>query len=57
MNEIIVKWKQICTKGITLSTNTRINTLRFADGQVIRADSEDSLQRGKFTLQNIRKTF
>jgi len=57
MNEIIVKWKQICTKGITLSTSTRINTLIFADGEVIRADSEDNLQRGEFTLQNIAKRF
>ena len=55
MNEIIVKWKQICTKDITLSTSTRINTLLFADGQVIRADSENNLQTGEFTLQNIAK--
>jgi retron-type reverse transcriptase len=43
MNEIIVKWKTIYTKGITLSTSTKINTLLFADDQVIIADSEDNL--------------
>ena len=45
MNEIIVKWSYIYTKGITLSTSTKINTLHFADDQVVIADSEDNLQR------------
>jgi hypothetical protein len=40
INEIIVKWKQIYTKGITLTTNTKI---LYADDQVIIADSEDNL--------------
>jgi hypothetical protein len=35
----------------TLSTAIKINTLNFADGQVIIADSEDNLKRGVFTLQ------
>jgi len=46
MNEIIVKWNQIYTKGITISTSTKINTLLFADSQGIIANSEDNLQRG-----------
>ena len=45
MNGILVKWKHICTKDITLSTSTRINTLLFVDGQVMRANSEDNLER------------
>jgi hypothetical protein len=45
MNEIIVKWNYIYTKDITLSTSTKINTLHFADDQVVIADSEDNLQR------------
>ena len=57
MNEIIVKWNHIYTKGITISTSTKINTLLFADSQVIIANSEDNLQRGVFTLQNIAKNF
>jgi hypothetical protein len=48
---------QIYIKGIILSTAKKISTLRFAEGQVIIADSEDSLQRGVFTLQNIAKDF
>jgi len=49
MNEIIMKWNQIYTKGITLSTSIKRNTLPFADDQVILADSGDDLQRGVFT--------
>jgi len=45
MDEIIVKWNQIYTRCITLSTGTKINNPFFADDQVIRADSEDNPQR------------
>ena len=45
MDEIIVKWNQIYTRGITLSTGTKINNPLFADDRVIKADSEDNLQR------------
>jgi hypothetical protein len=41
-----VNKKMIYTKRITLSTSTKINTLLFADDQLIMADSEDNLQRG-----------
>jgi len=41
MNEIIVKWNQIYTKAIIVSTSTKINTLLFVDIQVIIDDSED----------------
>jgi predicted RNA binding protein with dsRBD fold (UPF0201 family) len=36
-NEITVKWSQIYIKGITLSTSIKVNTLLFADDQVIIA--------------------
>jgi len=39
-----VKWNQIYTEGIFLSTTAKRNTLLFADDQVIIVDSEDSLQ-------------
>jgi hypothetical protein len=45
MNDIILKWKQIKKKKITLSTGTKINTVHFADGQVMTVDSVDNLQR------------
>jgi hypothetical protein len=35
----------------------KTNTPRFADNQAVIADSEDNLQRGVFTLQNIAKNF
>jgi hypothetical protein len=54
MNRITVKWwYQIYTKGINLSTGTKIHTLLFAYNQVIAADSEDDLHIRVFTLQNI----
>ena len=50
---MIIKWNQIYTKDITLSSTTKINTLLFPDDQ---ADSEDNLHR-VLTLQNIAKDF
>jgi len=38
-------------------TCTKIRTLPFTDDQVIIADSEDNLQRGILTLQNVAKNF
>jgi hypothetical protein len=43
-NVRIVKWNQIYTKGVTLSTSTKRNTLLFTNDLVITADSEDNLQ-------------
>ena len=42
LNEIIAKGNQIYTKGITLSISTEINTLLFADDQVIITESKDN---------------
>ena len=55
MNEITVKWNQIYTKGIAVSTSTKINTLLLIDIQVQIDDSEDKWWTGVFTLQNIAK--
>jgi hypothetical protein len=52
MNQIIIKWNQIYTKGITLSSNTKFKTLKFAGEQVIIAYPEENLQTGLFILQN-----
>ena len=56
-SEIIVKWNKVYTKFSTLSTYTKIRTLPFTDDQVIIADSEDNLQKGVLTSQNIAKNF
>jgi len=50
MNAIILKWNQTCTKGIRLSSSTKIETVLFAGDQMIIAGSEDNLRRGVFTL-------
>jgi hypothetical protein len=50
MNAVTTKWKQTYTKGITLSTITKINTLLIAD-------SEDNLQKSVFTLRNTANNF
>jgi hypothetical protein len=43
------------TKAITLSMNTEMNVLRFADYKVLTAYSEDNLQIGIFALKRIAK--
>jgi hypothetical protein len=53
----IVKLNQIYTKRVTLSNTTKVNTLLFLDDPVVIADSEENLQIGVFTLQNIAKDF
>jgi hypothetical protein len=57
VREIILKCKQIYTKGVASSTSTKINIILFADDKVIIADSEDNLQRGVVPLQNVTKNF
>jgi len=57
LNEIIIKWNQIYTKGITLSTNSKINSVLFGDDRVIVADSGDNLQRGVFTVQDMANIY
>jgi hypothetical protein len=48
MNEIIIKWNQIYTKGTTLSSNTRINTVCFTYDHVIINDSEGIIYREEY---------
>jgi len=55
MNETVVIWNQIYTKGFTLPASTKIKTQLFADDHVTIADSEDNLQREIFTLRNVAK--
>ena len=57
MNEIIAKCKQIYKNGITLLASKKINSLLFAEDQVIAADSKENSQSEVFTLQNTAKNF
>ena len=53
----MVKWNHIYTKGDSLSSSTKINTLLFTNNQVITADSEDNLLTKVFTLRNMANNF
>ncbi|KAJ4427887.1 hypothetical protein ANN_23895 [Periplaneta americana] len=57
INEIILKWNQIYTSGIKITSALTLNTLLYADDQVIISNSEDNLQRGLYTLNEILKDF
>jgi hypothetical protein len=46
MNEIIIQWNKIYNKGIRIQNNTKLDTLLYADDQIIISNSEDNLQRG-----------
>jgi hypothetical protein len=43
--------------GIWLKETAALNTLLFADDQIIIQESEDELQRSKFYLNNICKSY
>ena len=55
MHEMILQCKQIYTKGITLPSRTKINTLNFEDHQVMKDYAANDLQIAVFTLQNAIK--
>jgi hypothetical protein len=54
---VIAKCNHIYPKGVASSTSTKINIPMFADDQVVIANSEDNLQSGVFTLQNVAKNY
>lgn len=54
INEVIEKWLEVNRGGgIALSQTTTLETLLFADDQVIFASNEDELQRGVYSLNRI----
>jgi hypothetical protein len=44
INKIIKEWKQIVNNGIQLSNKNKIQTILYADDQIIITKSEDELQ-------------
>jgi phosphate-selective porin len=52
MNEIIIQWNKVYNEGIRIQNNTKLNTLLYADDQIIISNSEDNLQRGVHMLNN-----
>ncbi|KAJ4450970.1 hypothetical protein ANN_02405 [Periplaneta americana] len=53
MDEIIRLWCEEYKLGIQISSSIRLNTILFADDQVLVANSEDNLQMGVFKLNKI----
>ena len=55
LDEIITKWQKQDITGIKLPKNRQLSMLLFADDQVIKADTEDNLQKAAHELnQTIR---
>jgi len=53
LDEIITKWQNQDTTGIKHSKNQQLSTLLFADDQVIKADTEDNIQKAVHKLNQI----
>jgi uncharacterized lipoprotein YehR (DUF1307 family) len=57
MNKGLEIWRTYSPKGIKLTKNIEINTILFADDQILLAESEDDLQRAVTTLNKVMKTY
>jgi hypothetical protein len=57
MNHLIKLWRQSHHAGNNLNKNSCLDTLLFADDQVIIATSKDDLQPAVCNLQNIASNF
>jgi hypothetical protein len=53
LDEIITKWQKEDIKGIPLLRNQQLSILLFAYGQVLIPDTEDSLQKAAYKLNQI----
>jgi uncharacterized lipoprotein YehR (DUF1307 family) len=56
MNKGLEIWRTYSPKGIKITKNTEINTILFADDQILLAENEDDLQRAVTTLNKVMKT-
>jgi hypothetical protein len=57
MNKIIQKWKVTTHGNISINRNVNIDTMLFADDQVLLAKSEDDLQYSAHNLNKIASKF
>jgi uncharacterized lipoprotein YehR (DUF1307 family) len=57
MNKGTEIWRTYSPKGIKLTKNTEINTILFADDQILLAENEDDIQRAVTTLNKVMKTY
>jgi hypothetical protein len=57
LDDVIREWKTENNPEIWLKETAALNTLLFADDQIIIRESEDELQRSTFYLNNICKSY
>ena len=57
IDDLLRNWKLKAEDGIMLKRNLYINTLFFADDQVIIQDSEDKLQKYVYILNQMSKDY
>lgn len=57
MDAITREWMQTNPRGVRLANNKQLETMLFADDQVILAEDEDELQRSMFKLENIARRY
>jgi len=56
-NDLLRNWKHKADTGIKLKRNIYLNTLLFADDQIIIQDSEDKLQKSVSLLNQMSKDY
>ena len=57
MDDLLRNWKHRVDAGIMLKRNFHINTVLFADDQVIIQDTEDKLQKLVYILHQLSKEY
>jgi hypothetical protein len=57
LDDVTREWKTRSNLGIRLKETAALNTLLFADDQIIIQESEDELQKSIFYLNNICKSY
>jgi hypothetical protein len=57
MDTIIKRWRELNHGGTSINRSTILDTLLFADDQVLIATSEDELQRAIYNLQKMVSDF
>jgi hypothetical protein len=57
IDDLLRNWKHSVDAGIMLKRNFYLNTLLFADDQIIIQDSEDKLQKSVYILNQMNKDY
>jgi hypothetical protein len=57
LDDVLREWKTRSRPGIWLKVTAALNTMLFADDQIIIQESEDELKRSIFYLNNICKSY